>query len=100
MKNRLVSAVFKSATSYILLMTVVVIFADLYPPVKNSLANLTGHHWTAKGVLGFIVFAALTLIFNAYGKDENVSRNISITIASTLVGLVALLVFYLVHYFA
>ncbi len=100
MKNKLVSAAFKSATAYLLLMTAVVILADLYPPVKSFLANLTGHHWTAKGVLGASLFVALIFIFKAFGKDEELSRNISITIASAIIGSLALLIFYLAHYFA
>lgn len=99
MKNKLVSAAFKSATAYILLMTIVTIVAELFLPLKSFLANLTGHHWTAKGVLGVILFIALTIIFTAVGKAGNVSRNMSITIGSTIVGAAALLVFYVIHYF-
>jgi hypothetical protein len=99
MKNKLVSAAFKSATAYILLMTIVTIVAELFLPLKSFLANLTGHHWTAKGVLGVILFIALTIIFTVVGKAGNVSRNMSITIGSTIVGATALLVFYVIHYF-
>lgn len=99
MKNRLVSAAFKSATAYVLFMTAIVIIADLKPPVKIFLANLTGHHWTAKGMLGLILFIVLTLIFNILGKDGKVLRDICVTISATFVGLAALLIFYLVHYF-
>lgn len=98
MKNKLVNAALKSAVVYILLMTLVIIVADLFKPLKDFLFSITGHHWTAKGVLGVILFAALTVIFNFTGKDaQNTAKNIDLTIISTAVGMVSLLIFYLLH---
>ena len=98
MKNKLVNAALKSAIIYILLMTVVIIVADLYAPLKDFLKSITGHHWTAKGVLGVIIFSALTLVFNFTGKDdEDVAKNITLTIGSAIAGMVAVLIFYLLH---
>lgn len=100
MNNRLVAAAFKSATAYIILMTAVTIAADLYKPLKSFLAGITGHHWTAKGLLGIIFFIVLTAVLNATSKDEDVSKSISMAIGSTIFGMAALLAFYVVHYFA
>jgi hypothetical protein len=100
MKNKLVAAALKSACLYILLMTAVIIVADLFAPLKNFLAGLTGHHWTAKGVLGVIFFIVFTLIFNVTGKDDDVHKNTNRVIGSTILGVAALAVFYVVHYFA
>jgi len=100
MKNKLVSAAFKSATVSILFLTVVTICAEFSVQLKSFLANLTGHHWTAKGMLGAILFVALIVLFNATGKEEDVSKSISIAITTTVTGMVALLVFYVIHYFS
>jgi hypothetical protein len=100
MKNVLVSAALKAASIYILLMTIVIIAAEFFKPLKDFLAGVTGHHWTAKGLLGIIFFVVLTLIFNFTGKDDDVKKNIDRAIGSTIIGLVVLGLFYVIHYLA
>jgi hypothetical protein len=98
MKNKLISATLKSATAYIILMTIVIIVADLFAPLKDFLKSVTGHHWTAKGLLGFIFFVVLATVLNFTTQDDDVSKNISWTIGATVLGTVAISVFYMLHY--
>lgn len=99
MKNKLAASALKSASIYIAVLVVVIVAAELFSPFKNFLAGLTGHHWTAKGVLGVILFILLTFLFNLKGSDDDLNKNITKTISTAVTGIVVLFLFYIIHYF-
>ncbi len=100
MKNKLGTSALKAFTIYALVITAMVIAAELIAPFKSFLAGLTGHHWTAKGVIGAILFILLTFIFNAKGSDDNLGKNINLAILSSVTGGVIMFLFYLIHFIA
>lgn len=100
MKGRIPVSALKAASVYIILMTVTVIVADLFLPLKNFLAGITGHHWTAKGLLGSLIFIILIFIFNAKSGDDDLKKSINFVIISSVTGIIALMLFYTIHYFA
>ena len=99
MKNKLVSSALKAAAVYISVTVVIIIVAEFIAPFKNFLASLTGHHWTAKGVIGVVVFIVFTLLFNAKGSDDDVAKNINHVIFFSIAGSLILILFFLIHYF-
>lgn len=97
MKNRLGIAALKAFSIYAVVIVLMVIIADLAAPFKNFLAGLTGHHWTAKGVIGALLFIILTVVFNAKGTDDNLEKNINFAIITTVSGSVIMFLFYIIH---
>ena len=80
MKNKLAASALKATVIYIIVTVVMIIAAEFIAPFKNFLASLTGHHWTAKGVISGIIFLFFTFLFNAKGSDDDVGKNIGIVI--------------------
>jgi len=100
MKNKLAASALKAAVIYIIVTVVMIIAAEFIAPFKNFLASLTGHHWTAKGVIGVVIFLFFTLLFNAKGSDDDVGKNIGIVIICSVTGAVILTLFFFIHYIA
>lgn len=59
-KNQLANAVILSTISTVVFVTVVTIVGDLYHPLKDWLKEVFTHHWIGKGVLGALIYVALT----------------------------------------
>lgn len=98
MKNRIPASALKAASVYIILMTIVIIAAELAAPFKNFLAGITGHHWTAKGIFGALLFIIFTLIFNAKSGSDDIGKSINLVMVSAVSGAIVLLLFYTIHY--
>ncbi len=81
-----------------LLITIVVIAAELAAPFKNFFAGITGHHWTARGIFGVLLFILLTLIFNAKSGSDDLGKSINLVIVSAVSGTIVLFLFYTIHY--
>ena len=96
MKDKLATAALKSASVYVFYIAVLVIATDLSASFKNFLTGLTGHHWSAKSVTGFILFLILTAILSRMG-DDNVEKGIKTLILSTICGFAIILGFYIIH---
>ncbi|OGN07440.1 MAG: hypothetical protein A2669_01845 [Candidatus Yanofskybacteria bacterium RIFCSPHIGHO2_01_FULL_48_25b] len=83
----------------IIIVTLTTISADLYPPFKNWLASLTGHHWVTKSWLAVILFAVLFLIFRrqnvSVGKIKKSLTALNIT---AILGFAAILFFYIYEF--
>jgi len=97
MKNKLASSALKAFSIYAAVIVIMVIAAEFIAPFKNFLAGLTGHHWTAKGVIGALLFILLTFIFNTMGKDDDLGKNINLAIVSTIAGSIVLFLFFMIH---
>jgi hypothetical protein len=97
MKKRLGIAALKAFSIYAVVIVLMVIIAEFSPPFKKFLADLTGHHWTAKGVIGALLFIILTIIFNAKGTDDNLGKNINIAIVTAVSGSVIIFLFFIIH---
>lgn len=98
MKNNLGIAALKAFCIYAVVMVIMVIAADSFAPsFKQFLAGLTGHHWTAKGVIGAVLFIILTFVFNMKGNDDNLLKNINRAIGTAVSGTIIIFLFYVIH---
>ncbi len=58
----------------IIFLTLIIITADLYSPLKDFLKNTFYHHWIGKGILGIIVFLISSLIFNLIPSSQDIDN--------------------------
>lgn len=78
------------------------IWAEKSAPLKNWLAALTGHHWTAKGVLMlavYLVAAGVSLLRNEEPTAETVDSSFRILITVTILATLAVTGFFVLHEF-
>jgi hypothetical protein len=47
----------------LILIVIMTIWSELSKNFKNFLAGLTGHHWTAKGLISLVFFILVYFIF-------------------------------------
>ena len=98
MKNKLAASALKAFSIYAGVIVFMVIVAEFNATFKNFLAGITGHHWTAKGVIGMLTFLILTLIFNIKGSDDDLGKNINLAVISAVTGTIVILLFFTIHY--
>ena len=87
------------ASASALLLAILVVAAELIAPFKNFLKATFTHHWIGKGViitLAFIVFGFLLREKKSIGKfsSEKIAWN------STIISLIAILLFYIIEFFS
>jgi ABC-type bacteriocin/lantibiotic exporter with double-glycine peptidase domain len=92
-----------SASISIVAVTTVTIWADLAPGFKNFLASITGHHWITKSLLVVILFPLVLGLVRELCRgeisDEQAAKSLWDLLAMVIVGFVAILGFYVWHYF-
>ena len=80
---------------------VVTVWAELSSPLKNWLAEFSGHHWVSKSILSFLIYAAATMILYAILRspsDASAQRAIKSLLVFTAVGVVIVTAFYTGHH--
>ena len=77
---------------------VATVAAERHTQVKDFLAGLTGHHWTAKGIIALILFFAVAFIFSKKPESENVTGTVSAVIVSAGLGAITIFAFYMLHF--
>jgi hypothetical protein len=108
MKDR--SAVFlASAAISVFLTGVIVIAHDISGELRQSLAGLTGHHWTSVSLISLAIFVLVSIILyvlssskgacTALKADDLRAWSIALT-AITLVIVLGSLIVYIYHYTA
>lgn len=92
-----------SASINIVVVTVVTIWAELAPAFKNNLAAITGHHWITKSFLVIILFPVILGLMYKFSPreitDKKIAQSLWVLIAATGIGFVAILGFFLWHFF-
>jgi hypothetical protein len=73
----------------------ITIATELAEPVKGFLAGLTGHHWTAKGIISLVIFFAVAFIFAKKEDPEDVTGLVRGVLISAVLGAVTIFIFYL-----
>lgn len=101
-KPRLIFASALAATTAIVFVVVITVWAELSIPLKDWLKNFSGHHWTSKSVFSVLVYAATTAIW--YWGSRNQSENalhkmLVLLLVFTALGVFAITSFYSGHYF-
>ncbi len=74
---------------------IITIATELAEPVKGFLAGLTGHHWTAKGIISLVIFFAVAFIFAKKEDPEDVTGLVRGVLVSAVLGALTIFVFYL-----
>ena len=75
------------------LLALLVIGAELFPPLKEALASAFSHHWIGKGAIIAIAF----LLFGFLLKNKAVSERIGIN--SARASLLIIFLFYVIEFF-
>jgi hypothetical protein len=92
-----VKALATACHAVIWFIVVLTVAAERFPPVKAFLAGLTGHHWTAKGLIALIVFFVVAFLFSRKEDAADPLGSVSTVIISAVLGALAIFVFYLLH---
>jgi len=76
---------------------IITIATELAGPVKGFLTGLTGHHWTAKGIISFAIFFSVAFIFAKKEDPVDVTGLVRGVLISAVLGAITIFVFYLLH---
>ena len=102
-KTKLIYSSAISASVSIVAVTAVTIWAELAPGFKNFLAGITGHHWITKSLMVIILFPLVLGLVRGLCRgeisDKQTARSLWSLIVITILGFVAILGFYVWHYF-
>ena len=74
---------------------IITIAAELAEPVKGFLAGLTGHHWTAKGIISLVIFFVVAFIFAKEEDPEDLTSLVRSVLISAVLGAITIFIFYL-----
>ena len=79
------------------ILTIIIILAEFLSPLKSFLASIFSHHWIGKIVLTAVIF----LIFGFLYKDKKLFGALQEKAAwyATLGSLIAIFIFYIIHFF-
>lgn len=80
----------------VVVLTALIIWADLMPVVKDWLKATFSHHWVGKGVIGIVVFSISGLMAGA-GKprtDDQLASAINYLFMTSLLGMMLLTIFF------
>ena len=101
MNNQSIKALGISTKLTILLITIMTILGELNSKFKDFLTGLTGHHWTAKGLISLIFFILIYLLFNkASSKKEDIKKVITVVMWYSIAGALIIFLFYVYEFFA
>ena len=76
---------------------VATVAAERHGQVKAFLAGLTGHHWTAKGIIALVLFIAVAFTFSRKQETDRPAGTVSGVIISAVLGSLAIFAFYMLH---
>lgn len=101
-KPKLVVSSAFSAIITIVFVVVIVIWAELFPPLKEWLKNFSGHHWTSKSIFSVLIYSVGTVLLylfpNKYSGDYP-RKSLGLLLVFTLLGTLVLALFFTAHYF-
>lgn len=102
-----VGAYFIAATVAILVIGMAVVIHEVYPPFKDLLVRMTGHHWLTKSVLAIPVFVLASVLLLHLVRNPRTRRALRadriwlwsvVTSAVTVLMIAATFVTYTVEY--
>lgn len=101
-KTKVTFAVFAAVTLTIIFITVITVYADLYPPLKDWLKNSFTHHWIGKGVLSFLLFVSSVILFSTMPfrvTEEKLVKKIWLVFWTSLLGTIVIFSLYIYESF-
>lgn len=100
-KQKLVYASSIAAIISILFVTVVTIWGESSPALKDWLKALTGHHWTSKSILSLGIYFVGTALFYVLPKkmgDETVRKYLKALLVASILGTIIVFLFFTGHH--
>lgn len=85
----------------ILFVTIITIWGESSPPLKDFLKGLTGHHWVTKSVGVILIYiAVMAFIYFVFPKinSQIVAKKIMNLVLVTILGTLAILAFFVWHF--
>jgi asparagine N-glycosylation enzyme membrane subunit Stt3 len=95
MKKFSIKALAYACHAVIWFVVVITIAAETAVPVKNFLTGLTGHHWTAKGLISLLIFFMVAFVFANKEDPEDVTGLVRGVLISAVLGTAVIFIFYL-----
>ena len=68
--------------------------ADLYPPLKEFLANVFSHHWIGKSITAILIFAIFTGLFLVLKPKTKPSFLLNLLTAVSILATLVILTFF------
>lgn len=96
-QTKIVNAGIVGAIAAVILIVLLTIAGDLYPPLKKLLKDLHQHHWIGKGIWATILFAVVAFGYGVSARapqDEKTPRLLTVLSWVTLGGALALILFF------
>jgi|SRR3989344_3709175 len=101
-KPKLIISSAYAATVAIIFVVVITVWAELSPPLKNWLANFSGHHWTSKSIfsVGMYAVATVVLYFILHEpNDTSIRKALFLLLVLVVLGVIIITLFYTGHHF-
>ena len=94
MKKFSIRALAYACHAVIWFVVIITAAAELSAPVKSLLAGLTGHHWTAKGIISLIIFFVVAFVFAQKEDPDDITGLVRGVLISAVLGAITIFVFY------
>ena len=101
-KIKLVISSAYAATTTIIFVTVITIWAELFAPLKEWLKDFSGHHWTSKSILSVLLYVIVTIVLYWTIHDQNETRirkALIVLLIFLVLGSIIITAFYTGHHF-
>jgi len=74
---------------------------DSVPTIKESIANIFGHHWIGHGIIILVFFVVCLILFQVIKLNEKLKVGdncmVRYSILGSIIGVILILGFYVVH---
>ena len=90
----MINATVLSAIITIIYITTITVAADLYPPLKEFLANVFSHHWIGKSITAILIFAIFTGLFLVLKPKTKPSFLLNLLTAVSILATLVILTFF------
>ena len=101
-KPKLIVSSACAAIITIVFVVVITIWGEFSVPLKNWLANFSGHHWTSKSIFSVLLYVVATIVFYLLPQtavEDRLKRTLNYLLAFTALGVVIITLFFAGHHF-
>ena|SRR3989338_1613847 len=102
-KSKLIISSAYAALITILFIVIITVTSELVPALKDWLKNFSGHHWVSKSIFSVLLYLIMTaklyLLARNNNNDYNIKRSLKLLLVFTVLGVIAITLFYIGHYF-
>ena len=97
-KAKIMAPIALAAIATIIFITLITIFADLFPAIKGLLKNTFSHHWVGKSVLSLAIFLitfGICYLCPHPKTIEKVKKLLPVLIWASIISSVAIFIFFI-----